>query len=551
MKELNKQHYIHLTTETPLSILADAARWLSPYADFIVSDKGDYLYYIDNQLVEKALEKKPEFIDDYVNGVRDGMNGLDVNRSNFDLKDFMTKRLGISLNSNNYRVVKAKGQWLGKDNRAKKTILQTVAKEAERLYLSGSSLKGAMRTAILYDWLMNTTDGQAALNQTIAILKYIATSPNCLKYNELLKEKQDLDKKRQRLSTEKHQVLKSLERELHRAANDAGIFDEEQLFGKLIIRRGDKPQPPIAQYMMCRDSRPIPDRFLEATFATRIRRIPAKNEQGSGEIPIPREAISKGATIQTSFAIRLGQIPENHALSYWNKNTDDIMSVVGHFSKQFVRYEIEKLEEGLEKADSKKIEKLLDFYTRLQERMLNGEQFMRIGSGKTFYDNSLVLSLLTHPDKIVQTESATHLRMVFPAEVKSLHPVTRTISADGLPFGWLKIAVANGYTIENESITNESEIVIEMEAKPKATYPNPKKALKANDTLEATILKVGIPNRLKLHIRPDFEPEINLTGYKSAFPDDKMGEIIIVKITSLTGKGDKMQPQGVSFAKFK
>jgi hypothetical protein len=141
--------------------------------------------------------------------------------------------------------------------------------------------------------------------------------------------------------------------------------------------------------------------------------------------------------------------------------------------------------------------------------------------------------------------------MVFPAEVKSLHPVTRTISAEGLPFGWLKIDIANGYVIDNESLTPENEIIIETDAKPKPQYPNPKKALKANDTLEATILKVGIPNRLKLHIRPDFEPEINLTGYKSAFPDDKMGEIIIVKITSLTGKGDKMQPQGVSFAKFK
>jgi CRISPR type III-A-associated RAMP protein Csm5 len=549
MKELNKQHYIHLTTETPLSILADSGRWLSPYADFIVSDKGDYLYYIDNQLVEKALEAKPHFIDDYVRGVRDGMNGVDVNRSNFDLKDFLTKRLGISLNSSNYRVVKAKGVWLGKDNRAKKTILQTIAKEAERLYLSGSSLKGAMRTAILYDWLMNTESGKNELADTVVELKRIALSPNCLEFNELSKEKNRLAKNNARLSDDAHKRLKYLEKALQQEAERTGIFDEEQLFGKLIIRRTDVPKPPIPQYMICRDSQPIPDSFLEATFATRIRRIPAKDERGGGEIPIPREAISKGATIQTSFAIRLGQIPENHPLSYWNKNTSDIMSVVSDFSEQFVRYEIQKLEEGLEKADSKKIEKLLNFYTRLQERMMNGEQFMRIGSGKTFYDNSLVLSLLTHPDKSVREESAHHLRMVFPSEVKSLHPVTRTISADGQPFGWLKITVADGYIVDNPAITNKDAVMIEMEAKAKANYP--KKALKANESLEATILKVGVPNRLKLHIRPDFEPEIILSGYKNAFPDDKAGEIIVVKIMSLTGKGDKTQPQAVSFVKFK
>jgi hypothetical protein len=177
--------------------------------------------------------------------------------------------------------------------------------------------------------------------------------------------------------------------------------------------------------------------------------------------------------------------------------------------------------------------------------------FMRIGSGKTFYDNSLVLSLLTHPNKTVQSESAKHLRMVFPSEVKSLHPVTRTISADGLPFGWLKIDVANSYVIDNEPLTPENEIIIETDTKPKPQYPNPKKALKPNDPLEATIIKIGIPNRLKLHIRPDFEPEIALISYKSAFPEDKLGEIVLVKISSLMGKGDKMQPQAVSFAKFK
>jgi CRISPR type III-A-associated RAMP protein Csm5 len=529
MEILNRQHYIRLTTESPLSILADSGRWLSPYADFIVSDKGDKLYYVDNQLVEKALETKPHFIEDYVNGVRNGMNGLDVNRSNFDLKDFLTKRLGLSLNEANYKVVKARGVWLGKDKKPKKNNLQTISKDGERLYLPGSSLKGAMRTALLYDWLCYNEEGKKKLEETIAILRKIAVSEDGVRYNELLELKRSAEKREERLSDREHYEFKDVQDRLRKAVDDKGIFDEEQLFGKLNPREGDVKRPPYAQHLIFRDSRPVAEKFLEATFAVRIRRIPSKSEFGNNEIPTPREAIARGAKIETSFAVRLGQIPENHYLNYWNHSTDKILKEVSDFSKQFVCYEIEKLEQGLKKEHSKKIERLLDFYTGLYERMLNGELFIRMGMGKTFYDNSLVLSLLMHPDKTVRDESAKHLRMVFSAEVKSLHPVTRTISADGYPFGWLKMESMDRFEAEQPV----------------------KKNLKLNDLLDATVLSVGNPNRVKVHIRPDFEPEMPILGYRSAFSTDKIGEIIQIKVIGLSGKGDKAVVCQIAFSKFK
>ena len=96
------------------------------------------------------------------------------------------------------------------------------------------------------------------------------------------------------------------------------------------------------------------------------------------------------------------------------------------------------MEEGESHAD---LNYLIDFYYDLKKRIEKGETFLRLGSGKTFYDNSLVLALLMHPDDKIKAESGRHLRTVFPNDIKSLHPVTRTIAADGMPFGWVRTEV--------------------------------------------------------------------------------------------------------------
>ena len=139
MKELNKEHLLKLTAESPITILADSGSDLSPYSDYIVSENGNFLYYVNQNLVEKKfaekIEKNPSLIDEYTNGVRLGMNGLDKNRSTFELKSFLQNKLDIPLSD--LKKVKAIGNWIGT-----KINLQTISKEAGRLYVPGSSLKG-------------------------------------------------------------------------------------------------------------------------------------------------------------------------------------------------------------------------------------------------------------------------------------------------------------------------------------------------------------------------------------------------------------------------
>lgn len=517
MKELNKEHLLKLTAESPITILADSGSDLSPYSDYIVSENGNFLYYVNQNLVEKKfaekIEKNPSLIDEYTNGVRLGMNGLDKNRSTFELKSFLQNKLGISLSD--LKKVKTIGNWVGN-----KINLKTISKEAGRLYIPGSSLKGAFRTAILFDWFVNSIEGKKEISK-------------------LQKSLSDLIR-----NIDNNGLRESINREKR------NVFDEEILFGKLNPSKGETKTAPLSQYLICRDSQSISDNKLEATFAKGIRRKPLKLGAKESVIPMPREAITKGAIIQTYYSIRLNQIPKTHHLLYLESETDKLLKVINQFSKAFIVYEIEKLCEY--KPTTKDLKSLLDFYEKLLLRIENGEHFLRIGSGKTFYDNSLILTFLTHEDENIRFKAIENFKKIFiPNDKRPLHPINRTISAEGLPFGWLKIEAIRKFSeIEDieEQVFDEIEVP-KVKEKPQPLYS--KKTLKIGDTIEATIIKSGIPNRLKLHIRPDYEPEIDLTGYKSEFGIDKVSEIILVKINSLIGKGETAKVSLVGFVKFK
>ena len=419
MVNLNTEHKIKLTTLTPLSILADSGRDLSPYADYIVSPNGESLYYVNHQQVEKVLAQKPQLIDEYVAGIKDSM---DNNRSNFNLSRFLTDRLGLDIED--FGGVPTQGQWRGK-----KRNIQAIVKDAGRLYLPGSALKGAMRTAILYCWLAYDESGEVEIQKIVKAMKAIA--PKCSQLNTLKK------KKNFQLSDSERREKRELEKERNRVIGD--LFNEEVLFGKLNPRRDEPQIAPLSQHIVCRDSAPVGNQHLIATQAERIRRLPERKDgygKKGGTIPMPREAVAANAVFKTSFSIRNGVIPESSPIAYLNTDTEGIIKKLNDFALDFVQYEIDKLEEGESHSD---LNNLIDFYCDLQARIKDGETFMRLGSGKTFYDNSLVLTLLMHPDDTIKTESAKHLQTIFPNDIKSLHPVTRTIAADGSPFGWVRV----------------------------------------------------------------------------------------------------------------
>ena len=138
-----KQYQVKITTLTPVCI-GDGQR-LSPFSDYKL--KRDKLIYLNQEVIKKALEKQPDLIDDYVEGI---ISGMDNTGSKFDIDSFLYNRAKLDLSSLKLKEVDSTAQ--PKGNKNLYTILKQVGKYP---YIPGSSLKGAIKTALLYNWLMD------------------------------------------------------------------------------------------------------------------------------------------------------------------------------------------------------------------------------------------------------------------------------------------------------------------------------------------------------------------------------------------------------------
>mgnify|MGYP001802698552 CR=1 FL=1 len=130
-------------------------------------------------------------------------------------------------------------------------------------------------------------------------------------------------------------------------------------------------------------------------------------------------------------------------LKYWNKYaTEEIPRVLENFSLASIRYEMELCDKLMEK---KKIKEISDFrneyqdIVRLSNRMEGNEALVRIGSGKTYYDNSFGLALHKENPKVYE-----HFRKLFRLEAyQDIYPITRTVAVRNRqvqqPLGWVKI----------------------------------------------------------------------------------------------------------------
>jgi CRISPR-associated protein Csm5 len=130
---------LRLTTLSPLAI--GKGDKLSPYSDFVEHDNR--LHLIDTNRVEAALADRPDLLDAYVAGIT---AGIDNNRSHFELEKFLTNRLRLDLPAVSRRIYPLGHGAAGGVKQELYTILKTPNGQP---YVPGSSLKGAIKTALL------------------------------------------------------------------------------------------------------------------------------------------------------------------------------------------------------------------------------------------------------------------------------------------------------------------------------------------------------------------------------------------------------------------
>jgi|GEM_PF-481194 CRISPR-associated protein Csm5 len=148
------KHTLHFKTLTPISVTTGEK--FSPYSDFVF--ENDSVYFIDKEKLKQILQSKPNMealLDSYVAGVATGM---DNNRSRFELKNYLTGTLKATLQELTLRKYPKTSSVTGKIY-----IGEIIKSPRFEPYVPGSSLKGACKTALLYDWLKNTSNGKSKL----------------------------------------------------------------------------------------------------------------------------------------------------------------------------------------------------------------------------------------------------------------------------------------------------------------------------------------------------------------------------------------------------
>jgi len=383
---------LKLRTISPISIGSDKGDVLSPYADFVFSDDGKMLHYLNLEKIEEAVGKQKK-LEEYIQGIRGGM---DNNRSNFNLFRFLTNTLDLDLDEITRRRVPQHGLRPGDRRNINPTV-----KNAGSPYLPGSSVKGALRTAMLYDWLVNTKAGEKELAENVAILNKIAnTDPN--KRREIDKFKED-------------------------------VFNEVPLLGSL-----KSPFGPDARFLRVSDSKPLSFDKLTIYALSRIRLV-----QGLGKSVIPQvlEAIPPNQDLYCSISIDpwIRDMAKNEVLDYLaDGDFNQIFQIISSFSRDCVINELFELSNANSRDFEKEIDALMLFYENLQNRINDGAVFLRLGFGKTVNDNSLTLALANGMED--QT-SFNRFREYFHKLKREtdLFPITRTVTPEGLPMGWVEV----------------------------------------------------------------------------------------------------------------
>lgn len=372
---MKSQYRIKLTTLTPVCI--GDGKTINPVTDYIYDRNRNQIHYLNKEKIAERLAGDDELMDRYMSGIISNMNN---NRTEFDLKDFLEKVLKLSLHD--YALYSVEGK--------NTKELNTIIKNPDRSpYIPGSTLKGAIKTAFLYEWLLDKNNGW------------------CKRYFQNMNDK---DKERE-LKRELEAEFDSYQLGIH----DSNMFD-----------------------------------FEKNCKVIENKRISIKT--GALTIPQSWECISENKTCET----QIWEMRKGGKTYSW----EDICRIVNRYIQHQNIREIELLEDISEKYNEIKDERIKDslikFYEEMDAEIEDNPNciFMRIGSGKGYFYNSVAQALYladSSSDKgdFLKLLKKSGYGKIYDRKIKRMKeydlnpdefPITRFIElSDDKPLGWVKL----------------------------------------------------------------------------------------------------------------
>lgn len=448
---------LHFKTLTPVSVTTGEK--FSPYSDFVF--ENDAVYFIDKEKLKQILQSKPNIdalLDSYVAGVATGM---DNNRSRFELKNYLTGTLKVTLQDCTLRQLPKERSVTGKIY-----INEIIKSPRFEPYVPGSSLKGACKTALLYDWLKNNDMGKQWLKNFIADLN---TYKN--------------DKKAQ---NQKEEDLQKQMQKFELAFSDSSLLSPESICVHKIVRfHIQNPNPKGTP------------QYTEAIDRENIFTAEFRSESFTPETLLQALAQFSQDANQRDIEL-LEQIQKN------NQSSEKLLSFYLEIQ--------EKLQEG-----------------KICFKIGSGKGYFFNSVGLAVYHQDKnkfkeFLEIFKPAKKVVKNAHLFPLTKVISADTlepwgwvqvdtKPIPKTPKIVSIEiGLPFEF-----------HSESQDTKKEIKHEI----RAEYLKAGTKLKKGTLIDAIVVQSGKPNKVKLLIAEGNEPVFELRGYNSPLDE---GTIIICTI---------------------
>ena len=394
---------------TPLVIGSGDAP-LSPYSDYFI--QNGQCHYIDEKRLTELLAKDPALMDTFIERVK---TTNEDNLPVLDLKDFILHQMQIDPSTLVYKSVPAKGL----DEHDRLPVRQ-IEKTAGRLYIPGSSMKGAVKTAILYDWMANQP-ATIVGNWADQIGTCFSTISDLLA--AWCKEKE--------LESPDRDVLKKLEErmkpEIDKLKRWFKVKIEEKTFGTEYFR--------IFNMLRFADSpATMQDEDTQVIKTSRFNLF-----RESAAIPIATEAIRPGYT--TTMQVSLDKQFAHTNMPELRKGMHAIWSMLRQFTNDNIATESTLINDTvLHDFQPNLYNRLFDTYdTKYMEDKNSNSLLMRLGSGKNVIWNTVFAVLQEkYPEQFHQFRSLFRIGHRFNNEF----PASMVVTDPGLEqLGWIKLKI--------------------------------------------------------------------------------------------------------------
>ena len=389
-----------LTTITPVHIGAGEEKSLSHLSDYFFDEVAQEACYIDHRKLEKFMREYPEsqkIIDDFVRRVRGEQSQA---QHKYGVRAFLE-----DYGANPAEFVRERVP-VNAPEELKAQQIQPTVRNAGRPYIPGSSLKGAIRTALLYHEI--TQENKGNLKQTIQNI----------------------------VQLQKQKGHKNAKAEFNRL--------EQQIFGAY-----DKD---TFRLLHVTDTETLPISTLSIVHGKRMRLSPTtQKEPNRRSVPFNYEAINPGAVAKFELKC-MGKAgnPNQELKPYLHTGAEGkILKLVNSFSRKFVEEEMKALKNSTE------LSAVYQFYAQelmpTIENLSEGEAILSLGRGKTYFNNSIGLAFeeneLEQVRKLYRLGENRRTRLL----VKPF-PITRTVIIENgraqTGLGWVKISSRNDATAQ-------------------------------------------------------------------------------------------------------